>query len=57
MTIWQRLRQFFGADPLDVEDGWSDSFPHSEPRPSDFDCPDTQPTSPGLLDTLPGRLE
>ena len=57
MTFWQRLRRFFGADPLDVEEGWSDSFPHSEPRPSDFDCPDTQPTSPGLLDTLPGRLE
>lgn len=57
MTIWQRLRRFFGADPLDVEEGWNDSFPDSSPWPSDFDCPDTQPTSPGLLDTLPGRLE
>ena len=51
MTIWQRLRRFFGADPLDVEEGWNDSFPDSSPWPSDFGCPDTQPTSPGLLDT------
>lgn len=25
--------------------------------PEGLDCPDTEPTSPGALDTLPGRLE
>jgi hypothetical protein len=55
MTLWQRLREFFGADPLDIEEAWDDSFPQMSDR--ELDCPDTQPTSPGLLDTLPGRLE
>jgi len=33
-------------------------FPDSAPPIQEgFDCPDTQPTSPGALDTLPGRLE
>jgi hypothetical protein len=54
VTWWQRAREFFGADPLDVEP-WDDSFPHM--RDDELDCPDTQPTSPGALDTLPGRLE
>jgi len=41
-------------DPLDV---WSDDYPDSAPPvPDGFECPDTQPTSPGALDTLPGDL-
>jgi hypothetical protein len=55
VTLWQRMREFFGADPLDVEAEWSDSFPQM--GDDELDCPDTQPTSPGALDTLPGRLE
>lgn len=55
MTIWQRLRRFFGADPFDVDEDWEDSFPSM--RDDELECPDTQPTSPGALDTLPGRLE
>ena len=50
MNCWQRLRQFFGADPFDCDE-WQDSFPTM--RDDELECPDTQPTSPGALDTLP----
>ncbi len=61
MNLLHRLRDWWcdlleaWREPLDV---WDSDFPDSSPPiPDDFDCPDTQPTSPGLLDTLPGELE
>lgn len=36
------------------EDEWSSSYPAI---PDDLECPDTQPTSPGALDSDMGRLE
>ena len=37
---------------------WEDDYPDSTPPTLEgFDCPDTEPTSPGALDTLPGRLQ
>ena len=36
------------------DDGWSNSYP---PIPHDLECPDTQPTSPGALDSDHARLE
>jgi len=51
---WRELIEAW-REPLDV---WDDDFPDSSPPiPDDFDCPDTRPTSPGALDTLPRRLE
>jgi hypothetical protein len=55
VSIWQRIRQFFGADPFDVEERWDDSFPHMDD--AELECPDTQPTSPGALDSDLGRLD
>ena len=51
---WRELIEACGEPWPDWDDEFPDSYP---PIPDDFDCPDTQPTSPGLLDTLPGRLE
>jgi len=54
MAWW---RDLIGAieDPFDIEfPGYEDSDPG---MPAGLDCPDTQPTSPGALDTLPGNLE
>lgn len=61
MTLWQRVRVFFGADLLDVGEDWDDDFLDSKrdkhqdmpETPDGLWCPDTQPTSPGALDTLP----
>ena len=36
------------------EGSWDSSFPEI---PDDLGCPDTEPTSPGALDTLPGELK
>jgi len=54
VTPWARIRAIWSAwrDPLDIDfdsdfpnsDGWTDRIP------IDSDCPDTQPTAPGLLD-------
>jgi len=39
-------------DPFDLE------YPDSAPAPeSDFGCPDTEPTSPGALDSDLSRLQ
>lgn len=35
---------------------WDDGYPDSEPIP-DMECPDTQPTSPGALDSDHARLK
>lgn len=51
---WRELIEAW-REPLDV---WDDDFPDSDqPIPDGWECPDTQPTSPGPLDTLPGRLQ
>lgn len=53
--LWECLLEWRReiSEPFDFD------FPDSEPAlPDDcLDCPDTQPTSPGALDTLPARLE
>lgn len=54
MTLWERLRKFFGVEPFDIEERCDSSFPA---MPEDLECPDTQPTSPGALDSDLGRLE
>lgn len=41
-------------DPMDVFD--SDYPASAPPIDSDFGCPDTEPTSPGALDSDLGRL-
>lgn len=51
---WRELCDACGEPWPEWEDDYPDSTP---PIPDGFDCPDTQPTSPGALDTLPGRLE
>ena len=40
-------------DPFDIAEEWGPSFPAT---PDDMSCPDTQPTSPGALDSDLGRL-
>lgn len=58
MTWWRRLLERWRQWRSDVADPFDMDFPDSAPpTPSDLWCPDTQPTSPGALDTLPGRLE
>lgn len=50
VTRWRREV----AEPFDV---WDADYPDSAPPvPPDLDCPDTQPTSPGALDSDLGRL-
>ena len=43
-------------DPFDVDSGYPE-HDLTDPIPEGFNPGDTQPTSPGLLDTLPGKLE
>jgi len=58
MTCLRRLLKRWEQWRRDVEEPFDMDFPDSAPPiPDGFDCPDTQPTSPGALDTLPGRLE
>lgn len=47
---WWAWRQV-PEDPFDM--GYPDSYP---PVDSDFECPDTEPTSPGALDSDLARL-
>jgi len=53
MSIWGRLREWFhhAEEPFDFD------FPDSAPAVPEMDCPDTQPTSPGALDSDLSRLE
>jgi len=58
MTWTRRLFNRWKQWRRNVEEPFDMDFPDSAPPiPDGFDCPDTQPTSPGALDTLPGRLE
>jgi hypothetical protein len=42
----------------EVEEPFDWAYPDSHPpTPEDLDCPDTQPTSPGALDSDLQRLE
>ena len=54
MTWWSRIEAIWSAwrDPLDVDfdSGFPDSDNWTDRTPLDSDCPDTQPTAPGLLD-------
>lgn len=55
--LWTRWRAWRDevAEPFDC---WDSDYPNSAPPvDSDFGCPDTQPTSPGALDSDLGRLE
>ena len=57
MSAWQWIVDMLRAwrDSFDIaEEDWSSSFPAT---PDDIGCPDTQPTSPGALDSDLGRLE
>lgn len=51
MTLWDWLMSRLTPDEAEE---WSSSFPQA---PEDMECPDTQPTSPGALDSDMGRLE
>lgn len=57
--LWDRLLRWWNdvQEPFDV----FDSVPNSQPQPDwldqhELDCPDTQPTSPGALDSDLGDL-
>lgn len=55
-----RWRQFRDAcrEPFDVyEDDLDSDYPDLSGPPAGLDCPDTQPTSPGALDSDLGRLQ
>jgi len=47
VTSWRREAE----EPFDFD------FPDSAPPIPDMDCPDTQPTSPGALDSDLARLK
>jgi len=47
---WSDMRN----ELANVGEEWSNSFPSI---PEGMECPDTQPTSPGALDSDLGRLE
>lgn len=54
---WQGWRREI-EEPFDADfPGDSDYYDSTPPIPAGFEPCDTQPTSPGLLDTLPGRLK
>jgi len=40
-------------EPVHVIEEWDPSYPY----PYDIDCPDTEPTSPGALDSDPERIK
>lgn len=48
-ATWAAWREPFDAWP-DDEDDFPNSDNWSDRTPLDSDCPDTQPTAPGLLD-------
>ncbi len=51
MNLWDWLLSRLTTEEVQE---WSHSFPA---MPEDMECPDTQPTSPGALDSDLGRLE
>ena len=53
MTWFDRLVMWWSMRNDDKEE-WCNSFPSI---PEGMECPDTQPTSPGALDSDLGRLE
>jgi hypothetical protein len=58
-VIRRWLRDVLDAwrNPFDIwpdSEPWDDSFPSM--RDDEMDCPDTQPTHPGALDSLTGEL-
>lgn len=56
MNLWRWIADAISAwrEPFDVAEEWDQSLP---PIPEDLDCPDTQPTTPGALDSDLARLE
>lgn len=54
MTWFDRLVMWWWSMRNDDKEEWSNSYPAI---PDDLECPDTQPTSPGALDSDIGRLE
>ena len=58
--MWRRLVEWWREvqEPFDYGFPDPDEFGDFVDRtPEGLECPDTQPTSPGALDTLHGRLE
>lgn len=51
--LWRRMREWRHQ----IEEPFDFDFPDSAPPMPDMDCPDTQPTSPGALDSDLARLE
>lgn len=54
MISW--LKRLFSPAEEAVDSGYP-QHDFDDPIPDGFHPCDTQPTSPGLLDTLPGKLE
>lgn len=52
MNIWDRLMCILGRAKVD-----DDFLASAPPIPEGMECPDTQPTTPGALDSDLGRLE
>lgn len=54
MNLFERLLSWWwDLRNGSMGDEWSSSYPS---MPDDLECPDTQPTSPGALDSDLGRL-
>lgn len=58
MTWFGRLHQRLRDWLHEIEEPFDFDFPDSAPPvPDDLECPDTEPTSPGALDSDLSRLE
>lgn len=71
MTWWARLVSRIAGRPLPTDEPFDETYPDSTPPrfvdsdqfrfvpeiPPGMRAPDTEPTSPGALDTDPQRLE
>lgn len=59
MKWWRRLLGGWREvqEPFTFDSDYLDSDAWTDRTPLETNCPDTEPTSPGALDTLPERLE